>query len=452
MDFLYTACAFVVTLVILVSVHEFGHFWVARRCGVHVDRFSIGFGRPLFCWRDRHGTEFVVAMIPLGGYVKMVDSRVDELAADRRHLAFDLKPLRSRAAIVAAGPVANFLLAIVILWLVSMMGVQVVAPVVGDVQPDSAAAMAGLSPGSEILSVDSQRTADWNTVNMALLRSIGESRTLALTVRPFDQPEAPVQHLSIPVQNWLQESQVMPFRALGVSPWHPPTQAVLAEVVSGGPGSRAGLQPGDTVVEANGVAIDSWQQFVDQIAQSPKKEMAIVLKHAGVLRTVTVLPDAKRSKGGRVIGYLGVAVQPPQWPPGFTRLQRSPPLQGLIESVQRTASLTAMMLDTLGKLVTGRLSVNNIGGVISIGRAAGASAHSGLQSFLAYLAMLSISLGVLNILPIPTLDGGHLLYQCIELIRGKPLSEKIQDFATRVGFAVILGITFVAFLNDLARL
>ncbi len=453
MDSIQTIFAFIVALGVLVSVHEYGHFWVARRCGIKVLRFSVGFGKSLFTWHDKLGTEYIIAMIPLGGYVKMLDEREAPVAEHERHMSFNSKPVLARMAVVAAGPIANFLLAIVALWLMYMIGVRAVVPVVGEVQPESPAAAAGLYQNAEIIGVDGVATRSWHDINMTLMRAIGETRDIELTVRPFEDATALPESVKIPVQRWLtSDEHPNPVRALGVKPWTPKVPAVIGQVVPGEAAERAGLLIGDEVLAFNGIAVTDWNSWVEQVRENPDRTVTVTILRNDQEISLDLIPDEKALADGGKIGYIGAGASLFAWPEDRVREIHFGPVVALGVAVKETGSLSFLMVDSLSKMVTGLVSVSNLSGPITIARAAGASIQSGLESFLGFLAMLSVSLGVINLLPVPVLDGGHLVYHFVELVRGKPLSEKAQMFGMRIGLTLILGIMFVALFNDLSRL
>ncbi|WP_211825626.1 sigma E protease regulator RseP [Kistimonas asteriae] len=453
MGTLQTILAFIVTLGLLVSIHEYGHFWVARRCGVKVLRFCIGFGKPLFTWHDRHGTEFAIAMIPLGGYVKMLDEREGPVADEEKDQAFNNKSVYARIAVVAAGPIANFLLAIVALWLMYLMGVKTVIPVVGDVVPESPAAVAGMSAGHEVVSVDGRNTLSWHAINMALLAPLGETATVVLGTRPFDEQGADTQYSDVHLNNWLAgEENPDPLRSLGVMPWRPEVPAAIGQVLEGGAAEAAGLRTGDVVLSANGQRILSWQGWVDFVRENPGAAIQVEIDRDGSSRSLTLVPGEKTLADGLKIGYIGAGAKPFEWPADRLRDISYGPVMALGVALQDTWSLTTLTLDSIRKMVIGLVSVEHLSGPITIAKVAGASFKSGLESFLNFLAMLSISLGVLNLLPIPVLDGGHLLYYLVELVKGRPVPEKIQMIGVRIGMTLILGLMFVALYNDLSRL
>lgn len=450
MSALYMILGTLVALGVLVTFHEFGHFWVARRCGVKVLRFSVGFGMPLVRWNDRHGTEFVVALIPLGGYVKMLDEREGDVPAVLAHQAFNRKPVLQRIAIVAAGPIANFLLAIVFFWALAMLGTQQVRPVVGEVQPGSLAATAGLASGQEIVSVDGRAVQGWAGVNLALVRRLGESGSLALGVIEQGNSQ-PVIH-QVQLDHWLQGAdEPDPIRSLGLQPWRPALEPVLAELDPEGPAHAAGLHAGDRLVALDGQALGDWQQVVDRVRQRAGAKVVFSIERGGERLQVPVTL-ATRGEGSAAAGYLGAGVKPVEFPAQMLREVRYGPLDAVVEGARRTWSMTVLTLDSLKKMLFGELSVKNLSGPITIAKVAGASAQSGLGDFLNFLAYLSISLGVLNLLPIPVLDGGHLLFYLIEWVRGRPVSDRVQGWGIQIGVSLVVGVMLLALINDLGRL
>ncbi|MFF7708049.1 sigma E protease regulator RseP [Pseudomonas sp. NPDC007930] len=450
MSALYMIIGTLVALGVLVTFHEFGHFWVARRCGVKVLRFSVGFGMPLLRWHDRQGTEFVVAAIPLGGYVKMLDEREGDVPAALAHLSFNRKPVLQRIAIVAAGPIANFLLALVFFWAVAMLGSQQVRPVIGQVQDGSLAAAAGLVAGQEIVSVDGEQTRGWAGVNMALVGRLGESGNLRIGVLDAGS-QAPVVH-TVKLDRWLKGSdEPDPIHSLGLQPWRPALEPVLAEIDPDGPAKAAGLLAGDRLLALDGAALGDWQQLVDTVRKRPDAAVTLSVQR-GAERLELPVTLASRGEGKDAAGYLGAGVKPVQWPADMLREVRYGPLEAVAEGARRTWAMSVLTLDSLKKMLFGELSVKNLSGPITIAKVAGASAQSGLGDFLNFLAYLSISLGVLNLLPIPVLDGGHLLFYLIEWVRGRPVSDRVQGWGVQIGISLVVGVMLLALINDLGRL
>jgi len=452
--------ALIVTLGILVTFHEFGHFWVARRCGVKVLRFSIGFGKPFKSWYGKDGTEYAIAPIPLGGYVRMLgqdDLRAvhgDDISEEDRAQAFNFKPLWQRFAIVAAGPLANFLLAIVVFWLINVMyGQRGVAPVIAEVMPDSPAYVAGLRAGDEIVAIDGVDTNIWQQVTMQLLQRLGETGELHISAVPA-QSNLPRDY-SIALQNWQSRTtEPDPLGSLGLIQYRIPP--VIDGVVAGGAAEQAGLQAGDRVVSANGTEITSWMQWVQMVRDHPELEMMVVVQRAGQSLDLAIQPGASVDRDGQRIGSIGAWVQPydlrASLPPEMRREINYNVLSAVAPAVRETWDKSVFVLDSIKKMVIGLISVKNINGPITIAQVAGETASYGLEVYLGFLAILSISLGVLNLLPIPMLDGGHLLYYTIEAIIRRPVPEKVQAMGLQLGLLIIGGIMILAIYNDVSRL
>ncbi|MEN5150639.1 sigma E protease regulator RseP [Pseudomonas orientalis] len=450
MSALYMIVGTLVALGVLVTFHEFGHFWVARRCGVKVLRFSVGFGMPLVRWHDRRGTEFVIAAIPLGGYVKMLDEREGEVPADQLDQSFNRKTVRQRIAIVAAGPIANFLLAMVFFWVLAMMGSQQVRPVIGAVESGSIAAKAGLVAGQEIVSIDGEPTTGWGAVNLQLVRRLGESGTVNVVVREQDSSAESPRELAL--DRWLQGAdEPDPIKSLGIRPWRPALPPVLAELDPKGPAQAAGLKTGDRLLALDGQALGDWQQVVDLVRVRPDTKIVLKVEREGAQIDVPVTLSV-RGEAKAAGGYLGAGVKGVDWPPSMVREVGFGPLAAIGEGARRTWTMSVLTLESLKKMLFGELSVKNLSGPITIAKVAGASAQSGVADFLNFLAYLSISLGVLNLLPIPVLDGGHLLFYLVEWVRGRPLSDRVQGWGIQIGISLVVGVMLLALVNDLGRL
>ncbi|WP_103310431.1 MULTISPECIES: RIP metalloprotease RseP [unclassified Pseudomonas] len=450
MSALYMIVGTLVALGVLVTFHEFGHFWVARRCGVKVLRFSVGFGMPLLRWHDKKGTEFVVAAIPLGGYVKMLDEREGEVPADQLDQSFNRKTVRQRIAIVAAGPIANFLLAMVFFWGLAMLGSEQVRPVIGGVEAGSVAARAGLGVGQEIVAIDGEPTSGWAAVNLQLVRRLGESGSLQLMVR--EQGSTVDSPRELILDNWLKGAdEPDPIRSLGIRPWRPALPPILAELDPKGPAQTAGLKTGDRLLALDGQPVSDWQQVVDSVRVRPDTKIVLRIERDGAPIDVPVTLAA-RGESKAPTGYLGAGVKAVDWPPEMIREVSFGPVAAIGEGARRTWTMSILTLDSLKKMLFGELSVKNLSGPITIAKVAGASAQSGVADFLNFLAYLSISLGVLNLLPIPVLDGGHLLFYLIEWARGRPLSDRVQGWGIQIGISLVVGVMLLALVNDLGRL
>lgn len=450
MEIINTVLALIVTLGILVTIHEYGHFWVARRCGVKVLRFSVGFGKPLVRWRDRLDTEYVIAMIPLGGYVSMLDEREGSVEPGLINQAFNRKPVLQRIAIVAAGPVVNLLFAVLVYWVMLVSGVEKAVPVIGSISAGSIAEQSGLQPGYEILSVAGRETPSWEDVNLAMATYIGESAVVPVTVRPAFSGQQSDYQLNLSGWHFDPEAE-SPMAALGIQPFRPVYPAVIGQVVDGGAAAQAGLLVGDRVIAIDQQPVAEWGQLVETIRQSPGRPLQLEVQRNSQQLFLTVIPAEKAEEGG-VIGYVGAGVEPVEWPPEMLRHVRYGVFESIGGAFAKTWQMISLILDSIWKMFEGVLSVKNLSGPITIAKVAGASAASGIEAFAGFLAYLSISLGILNLLPIPMLDGGHLLYYAVELLRGRPVSEKVQMVGLRIGMAVLFSLMGVAIFNDLMRL
>jgi len=441
---------FILALGVLITVHEFGHFWVARRLGVKVLRFSIGFGKPLWKWhRSGDETEYVLAALPLGGYVQMLDEREGPVAPEELPRAFNRQPLGSRFAIVVAGPLFNFLLAIVAYWLMFMVGISGMKPLLGDVVPGSPAARAGLHKGDLILSIEQQPTPTWNTAFLALMeRGLDGGR-----VKMVIQDDGQVSHQRVLDMGNIPESaeQSDLIANLGLRPYTPIIPPVIGRLEAGGPAARAGLQVGDRVVAVDGVAIKDWESWVKYIRQHPAQSLRVSIVRGADRISLDLKPQSIQTAKGE-IGRIGAAVKYPEKLIGrLSAVERYSPLASVGMALKRTWNISMLTVRMLWKMVVGEVALNNLGGPIRIAQYAGASASAGFITFIGFLALISISLGVLNLLPIPVLDGGHLFYYLIELVKGSPVSDSMQAFGQRIGIMILIGVMGLAFYNDLAQ-
>lgn len=447
---LWNLLAFLVALGVLVTVHEFGHFWVARRCGVRVERFCIGFGRALWCRYDRQGTEYVIALIPLGGYVKMLDERVEAVAPARRHQAFNNKPIWQRTAIVSAGPIANFLFAILAYWLVFIIGIPAFRPVVGEVSPQSIAAKAEISPGMELKSVDGIETPDWESVRLALVAKIGDRKT-EVGMAPFGSSQQVIKTLDLRQWNFEPDKQDL-MVALGIIPRGPQIESVLAEVQLDSAAQKAGLHVGDRIVKIDDQRLDGWQTLVKRIHDSPGKPMALEIKRNGLPLFLTLIPDTKTMGKGKSVGFAGIIPKVLPLSEEYKMIHQYGWLPALYQASDKTWYMMRLTVSMLGKLIIGDVKLSNLSGPISIAQGAGASAGSGLVYYLMFLALISFNLGIINLFPLPVLDGGHLLFLAIEKLKGKPVSERVQDYSYRIGSIMLVLLMGLALFNDFSRL
>ena len=443
--------AFLIAIGVLVTIHEFGHYWVARRLGVKVLRFSIGFGKPLWMKRfGKDGTELSLATIPLGGYVKMLDEHEGEVAKEELHRAFNRQPLSTRFAIVAAGPIFNFLFAILAYWTMYMSGVPGIRPLVGEVEPSSYAMQAGFRPGDEINSVGGENTPTWESAAMSLLDvALGQGQAeVVVTDEQGAERRLWIDFSS--AQDILEKGSVL--SNAGLTPWRPSVPAIIERLVKNGAGERAGLQANDRIISSDGTAIEDWNHWVDYVRERPETTISLEVERDGRRILLQLTPDQVMDDG-KAVGRIGAYVRRPDNSDNDMRVVvRYGAFEAIGAALSKTWEITSLTLRTLWKMLLGQASIENLSGPISIAQYAGYSATIGLATFLGFLAVVSVSLGVLNLLPIPILDGGHLLYYGIELFKGSPLSEAAQLAGQRIGIAMLVGLMMLAFYNDLARL
>ena len=449
LSILWNLAAFIIALGVLITVHEFGHFWVARRCGVRVERFSIGFGKALWRRTDKSGTEYVIAMIPLGGYVKMLDERAEPVAPELRHYAFNNKTVGQRAAIIAAGPIANFLFAIFAYWLVFIIGVPGVRPVVGEITPNSIAAQAQIQPGTELKAVDGIETPDWDAVRLQLVSKIGDEHT-TLSVAQFGSNQR--QDKTLDLRHWAFEpDKEDPVSSLGMRPRGPQIEPVLSEVQVNSAASKAGLQAGDRIVKVNGQSLTQWMTFVTLVRDNPDTPLALDIERQGSSLSLTLTPDSKQVNG-KAEGFAGVVPKVIPLPDEYKTVRQYGPFSAILEASDKTWQLMKLTVSMLGKLITGDVKLNNLSGPISIAQGAGMSAEFGIIYYLMFLALISVNLGIINLFPLPVLDGGHLLFLAIEKLKGGPVSERVQDFSYRIGSILLVLLMGSCTFNVFSRL
>lgn len=444
--------AFVVAIALLVAVHEFGHFWVARKLGFKVLRFSIGFGSPLWRKQGRDGTEYVIAAVPLGGYVRMLDEREGPVAPELAAMSYNRQAVWKRALVLAAGPLANLSFAVLACWLVLVIGEPALRPIVGPLVAGSPAERAGLRERDEIVGVDGEPSTSWGGAGMLMLDGVlAGQHAIELEVIDADGQRRTAK-LEVADRHGLTEPGKL-LTGLGLKPWFPPPPpAKLGTVEPEGPGGKAGLRAGDLIVAVGGVAVADWAEAAKRWQAVPGQAVNITVERDGARQDlqvqVGVAPDVEPARG-----WLGVGIEePPGYRDSFQRLERMGPAAALPAAFERTLDLSRLTLNMLWRMLTGEASLSNISGPINIAQYAGLTASSGVVTFLGFLAVISVSLGVLNLLPIPVLDGGQLVYLAAERATGRPVSPAVEAVGQQLGVLLLVGLMGLAFYNDIARL
>ena len=443
MEFLQNALWFIVAISVLVAAHEFGHFIVARWLGFKVLRFSIGFGRPLLSWRGGAPDyiQYWISMIPLGGYVKMLDEHEGPVVAEERPRAFHQRPVWQRVAVLLAGPAFNFLFAILAYWLMFVTGVQTLKPYVSAIVPGSVAAQQELQPGDEITSIGGEATVSLEDATLRLLDEILDDGRIELTVRA---PGGAIRDLTLDVRGREEEltEPTALFEGLGFRPGPP---ALAGAIESGKPAERAGLRTGDVVLLGNGQPIEGWGQWVDFLRSKPGETVDLTVLRDGREVALQATLDSV-TENGKTVGQIGV--RPPDW----VALQRYGVVESFPRAVEETWGMMRFSVSIVTHMIMGQVSLKNMSGPLSIADLAGDAAEAGLAYFLRVLAAVSISLGILNLLPIPLLDGGQIVYQIAEWIKGAPLSERAMVVGQQIGIFFVIALTGFAFYNDIVRL
>ena len=450
-DLLFSVAGFVLAIGLLVAVHEFGHFWVARQLGIKVLRFSIGFGRALWSRTARDGTEYVIAALPLGGYVKMLDETEDENVPEHEaHRAFNRQALWKRTAVVVAGPLFNFLFAFVAYWFVFMAGVDGVKPVVGAVVEDSLAERGGFEVGDEILEIDGKKTRSWNEHRLYLFNQALARNGVAVQVRSADG-DVELRQLYLNEVPLSELDAGLLETGIGLYGYIPEIPAAIGGIQEGSPAAHAALKPGDRIVAVGGNEVGDWRDLVGAVRPLAGKDTLLVLERDGRRLEVQLRPESVEVNG-ETIGRIGVSPQPVSIPEEYRVHVTYGPFQAVVKSAESVWVMSVLTLKMLAKIVTLEVSAKNISGPLTIAQFAGDTVQIGWDRFFMFLAIVSISLGVLNLLPIPVLDGGHLLYYAVEAVTGGPLSKEVLLWGQQIGLAMLFALMSLAFYNDIVRL
>ncbi|PCI18721.1 MAG: RIP metalloprotease RseP [Piscirickettsiaceae bacterium] len=449
MDFIVSILSFILALGILVTVHEFGHFWVARKCGVKVLRFSVGFGKPLFTfYRKNDPTEYVVAGIPLGGYVKMLDESESQVEDSEKHLAFNNKPLFSKVLIVLAGPAFNLMFAFVIFWLVLIIGEVGLRPVIGELSKTGIAIESGLEIGDKITAVNNHPATIWRIASGHIMSGLLDEGKVGVTVI---KPDGRVNNVQLQLVGDVMPEPSLLAQKVGIVPVLPFVKPMLDEVIKGEAAETAGLRAGDLIISANQKKISTWGEWVKLTRASPGKLLILEIERAGSINIIRLTPKAI-IEGAETIGRIGATVFIDESiREQFNTDYSLDPISAISESARLTVHYSWLTLKMIGRMLVGSASVDNLSGPISLAQYAGKTASIGLVSFLKFLAFVSISLGVLNLLPIPMLDGGHLFFYAIEAIRGKAVSDRVMQLSMRLGMMILMSVMLLALFVDLNR-
>ena len=451
MTILSYVLAFLVAIGVLVAVHEYGHFWMARRLGIRVLRFSIGFGRALWSRRGADGTEYALSAIPLGGYVKLLDEREGPVDPALASQAFNRKPVWARILVLLAGPLANFLFAVAAYWVLFVAGIPALKPVLGEVEPDTIAARAGLRPGDQIVGVGSRDTSTREAAVLALIDELMNGRPIELRLTDAEG-DTRVAELRIDGDRRALTEPGALLPGLGFDFWYPVVPARVGKVMPGSPAERAGLREGDSILAVAGESVEDFAALVARVQPQPGARLDFTIERDGGTLDVPVEVEAQR-EGERLVGRIGVQPAAPEaLPEGMRTLERYGPLGAVARATGKTWDMSVLTVRMLWNVATGDVSVKNLSGPINIAEYAGFSARQGILAFLSFLAIVSVSLFVLNLLPIPILDGGQIVYQLAELAKGSPLSDRAQAVGQQIGLLLLLVLMSFAFYNDLSRL
>ena len=450
MSALFMIVAAILLLGPLIAIHEFGHYFVARKLGVKVLVYSIGFGPTLLKWTSKKsGIQYQLSALPLGGYVKMLDEREGNVAAEDLPKAFNRQHPWKRIAIVAAGPLVNLVFAVLLFWVLFLPEQTQLNTRVGKVLDNTPAANV-LQVGDKIQAVDGTQTPNWEKLSFALVDRAGETGHITLNVDRAGQS----QNVQLPIENFLKDQSQSPLDELGFLPYRPSIPAVVSKLTEDGAAIRQGMQVGDQIIAIDGVIMPDWYAVVEKVQASPEKLLKIEVLRDNKTVMLEVMPQGKRDNVGRVTGMLGVQSDPGKIhiPNEYQQTIQYSPIEALGMAADKTVHISSMILNSMVKMVKGLIGLDNLSGPITIAKVAGQSAEMGWQTFIGFMALMSVSLGILNLLPIPMLDGGHLVYYFIELLRGKPVSEQIQLVGLKIGMVLLGSMMLLALFNDFMRL
>ncbi|MDM1285859.1 RIP metalloprotease RseP [Acinetobacter indicus] len=451
MSALFIIVAAILLLGPLIAIHEFGHYFVARKLGVKVLVYSIGFGPTVLKWTSKKsGIQYQLSALPLGGYVKMLDEREGNVAEEDLPFAFNRQHPWKRIAIVAAGPLINLVFAIVLFWILFLPSQEQLNTRVGKVLPQTPAAEVNMQPGDRITAVDGTQVSTWEKLNFALVDRAGETGTIHIQANRDGQ----LQNFQLPIQDFLKDQSQSPLEVLGFTPYRPNIPAVVSKLSEDGAAIRQGMKEGDQVLAIDGVVMKDWYDVVQVVQASPEKLLKIDVLRQDQRVQLEIMPQAKRDNMGNTTGMLGVQSDPGKItiPEEYKQTIQYSPTEALMMAVDKTGQISSMILNSIVKMVRGLIGLDNLSGPITIAKVAGQSAEMGWQTFISFMALMSVSLGILNLLPIPMLDGGHLVYYFIELIRGKPVSEQIQLVGLKIGMVLLGSMMLLALFNDFMRL
>ena len=451
MSALFIIVAAILLLGPLIAIHEFGHYIVARKLGVKVLVYSIGFGPTLLKWTSKKsGIQYQLSALPLGGYVKMLDEREGDVAEEDLPKAFNRQHAWKRIAIVAAGPLINLAFAVVLFWILFLPSQEQLNTRVGKVLPNTPAATVHMQVGDKITAVDGTATQTWEKLNFALVDRVGESGFIDIQADRNGQTE----NFKLPIQDFLKNQNQSALDSLGFMPYRPHLDAVASKLSEDGAAIRQGMKAGDKIIAIDGVKMNDWFDVVQTVQAAPEKLLKIDVLRQNKVVHLQVMPQAKRDNMGNVTGMLGVQKSPGKIiiPDDYKQKIQYTPVEAFGMAIEKTGQLSGMIFNSIGKMVRGLIGVDNLSGPITIAKVAGQSAEMGWQTFISFMALMSVSLGILNLLPIPMLDGGHLVYYFIELIRGKPVSEQIQLVGLKIGMVLLGSMMLLALFNDFMRL